>query len=63
MIHWPVAFPPGNGLNPPHPTKEIETALDTETSLVETWKAMVALPKSKVAMNVLIPHSVMTNIS
>ncbi|KAF8885992.1 NADP-dependent oxidoreductase domain-containing protein [Infundibulicybe gibba] len=32
LIHWP----------------EGETALDTETSLVETWKAMIKLPKSKV---------------
>ncbi|KAF9467215.1 NADP-dependent oxidoreductase domain-containing protein [Collybia nuda] len=48
LIHWPVAFPPGDGLNPPHPTKETETALDTETTLVETWKAMTALLKSKV---------------
>ncbi|KAG5635650.1 hypothetical protein H0H81_010520 [Sphagnurus paluster] len=48
LVHWPIAFPPGNGLNPPHATKEGETAIDTETSLVETWKAMIALPKSKV---------------
>ncbi|KAJ7647898.1 NADP-dependent oxidoreductase domain-containing protein [Roridomyces roridus] len=48
FIHWPVAFPPGNGLFPPHATKENEIALDLETSLVDTWKAMIALPKSKV---------------
>ncbi|KAF7290049.1 Aldo keto reductase [Mycena chlorophos] len=48
LIHWPVAFPPGNGLFPPHPTKANEIALDTETTLVDTWKAMIALPKSKV---------------
>lgn len=48
MIHWPIAFPPGNGLFPPHPTKEGEVAIDTETSIVDTWKAMIALPKSKV---------------
>ncbi|KAF7362466.1 Aldehyde reductase 1 [Mycena venus] len=48
LIHWPVAFVPGNGLYPPHPTKEGEVALDLETSLVDTWKAMIALPKSKV---------------
>ncbi|KAF6759988.1 NADP-dependent oxidoreductase domain-containing protein [Ephemerocybe angulata] len=48
LIHWPVAFPPGKGLFPPHPTKEGEVELDTKTSLVDTWKAMIALPKSKV---------------
>nr|GAT56144.1 predicted protein [Mycena chlorophos] len=49
LIHWPVAFPPGNGLFPPSPTNpESEVALDTTTSLVDTWKAMIALPKSKV---------------
>ncbi|CAK5281920.1 unnamed protein product [Mycena citricolor] len=48
LIHWPVAFQPGNGLYPPHPTIPGEVALDTETSLVDTWKAMIALPKSKV---------------
>ncbi|KAJ6631378.1 NADP-dependent oxidoreductase domain-containing protein, partial [Mycena sp. CBHHK59/15] len=32
LVHWPVAF----------------VALDLETSLVDTWKAMVALPESKV---------------
>ncbi|KAJ7672094.1 Aldo/keto reductase [Mycena rosella] len=48
LVHWPVAFPPGNGLYPPHATKEGEVALDLETSLVDTWKAMIALPKSKV---------------
>ncbi|RDB24967.1 Aldehyde reductase 1 [Hypsizygus marmoreus] len=48
LVHWPIAFPPGNGLNPPHATKEDEIAIDTTTSLVETWKAMIALPKSKV---------------
>ncbi|KAJ7935374.1 NADP-dependent oxidoreductase domain-containing protein [Mycena leptocephala] len=48
LVHWPVAFVPGNGLYPPHPTIEGEVALDLETSLVDTWKAMLALPKSKV---------------
>ncbi|KAJ7099346.1 NADP-dependent oxidoreductase domain-containing protein [Mycena belliarum] len=48
LIHWPVAFAPGNGLYPPHATKKGEVDLDLETSLVDTWKAMLALPKSKV---------------
>lgn len=48
VIHWPAAFAPGNGFNPPHPTKPNELAIDKETSLVDTWKAMIKLPKSKV---------------
>ncbi|KAG6828279.1 hypothetical protein H0H92_008551 [Tricholoma furcatifolium] len=48
LIHWPIAFPPGNGLNPPHPSKEGETAIDTEVTLAQTWEAMIKLPKSKV---------------
>ncbi|RXW24957.1 hypothetical protein EST38_g865 [Candolleomyces aberdarensis] len=48
LVHWAVAFPPGKGLFPPHPTKEGEVELDTETSLVDTWKAVIKLPKSKV---------------
>lgn len=48
VMHWPVAFVPGKGLSPPHPTKEGQVALDLNTSLVDTWKAMIALPKSKV---------------
>ncbi|KAJ6623933.1 NADP-dependent oxidoreductase domain-containing protein [Mycena sp. CBHHK59/15] len=48
LVHWPVAFVPGNGLYPPHTTIPGEVALDLETSLVDTWKAMVALPESKV---------------
>ncbi|PFH52195.1 hypothetical protein AMATHDRAFT_57557 [Amanita thiersii Skay4041] len=47
LIHWPVAFTPGNGLWPKDPVTQ-RVSLDTETSLVETWKAMIKLPKSKV---------------
>ncbi|KAL4263967.1 NADP-dependent oxidoreductase domain superfamily protein [Pleurotus pulmonarius] len=48
LIHWPVAFVHGQGtLQPKHPSKE-EAYLDLEPSIVETWKAMIALPKSKV---------------
>ncbi|KAF9005259.1 NADP-dependent oxidoreductase domain-containing protein [Cyathus striatus] len=48
FIYWPVAFPLRNGLFPSHPTKENEVALDTWTSLIDTWKAMIKLLKSKV---------------
>lgn len=48
MIHWPVAFVPNQGLYPPHSTNEGWVELDTVTTLVDTWKAVLALPKSKV---------------
>jgi len=48
LVHWPVAFVPGKGLVPPHPSKEGEAELDLKTTLVDTWKAMIALPKEKV---------------
>ncbi|KAJ7251164.1 Aldo/keto reductase [Mycena haematopus] len=48
LVHWPVAFQPGKEFYPPHPEKPGQVALDLETSLVDTWKAMIALPKSKV---------------
>jgi len=43
-----VAFAPGDSLNPPHPTIPNEIELNETISLVDTWKAMIALPKSKV---------------
>ncbi|PCH35658.1 aldehyde reductase 1 [Wolfiporia cocos MD-104 SS10] len=43
LIHWPVAFQPGRGL---FPTRDDKIDLDTETSLVETWEAMIALLKT-----------------
>ncbi|KAJ8463727.1 hypothetical protein ONZ45_g17480 [Pleurotus djamor] len=48
LIHWPIAFVPGRGtLNPKNAAGD-EVELDLEPSLVDTWKAMIALPKSKV---------------
>lgn len=51
LIHWPVAFPLegaiGEVLFPKHKEKQGEVALDNGVSLVDTWKALVALPKSK----------------
>ncbi len=43
LIHWPVAFVPGHGLLPTRADKPDEAELDSETSLVDTWKAMLAL--------------------
>lgn len=51
LIHWPVAFPlegeVGETLFPKHAQKQNEVALDTGVTLVDTWKAMTKLPKSK----------------
>ncbi|KAF8835720.1 Aldo/keto reductase, partial [Paxillus ammoniavirescens] len=41
LVHWPAAFVPGNGLFPLKSDGEVQ--LDTETSLVDTWKAMIKL--------------------
>ncbi|KAK2030046.1 aldo/keto reductase [Colletotrichum zoysiae] len=47
LIHWPVAFnKEGDKLFPL--ATEGEVALDQGVSLVDTWKAMINLPKSKV---------------
>lgn len=51
LIHWPVAFPleggVGDVLFPRVKGNEDEVALDNGVSLVDTWKAMIALDKSK----------------
>lgn len=49
VIHWPVAFKPGNKENPlmpPHPSKEGYVDLDTSTPYVDTWKAVNNLLKT-----------------
>lgn len=53
LIHWPVAFVPVNGdiesddkLMPPHPQDKKKAHLDTETSLAQTWQALVDLKKA-----------------
>ncbi|KAH7910036.1 NADP-dependent oxidoreductase domain-containing protein [Hygrophoropsis aurantiaca] len=46
LVHWPVAFQPGQGLSPKHPTIEGEVHLDTDTSLVDTWKTMIKLKET-----------------
>lgn len=45
LIHWPVSFPPeGDVENNLFPKEnENEVKLDLETSLVDTWKAMIKL--------------------
>ncbi|EJF60692.1 Aldo/keto reductase [Dichomitus squalens] len=43
LVHWPVAFPYGGALEPLDPNKPDWVVLDLETSLVDTWKAMIKL--------------------
>ncbi|KAK2010207.1 aldo/keto reductase [Colletotrichum eremochloae] len=47
LIHWPVAFKKEGDSLFPLATQD-EVALDQGVSLVDTWKAMINLPKSKV---------------
>ena len=50
VMHWPVAFvPAGRGSLP---KKEGCVDLDLETSVVDTWRAMIALPKARVCHHV-----------
>ncbi|KDQ20256.1 hypothetical protein BOTBODRAFT_142790 [Botryobasidium botryosum FD-172 SS1] len=60
LIHWPVAFAPGPSLYPADEAKPGFVKLDREVTLVDTWKAMIALPKEKVravgVSNFSIPH-------
>ncbi|CAG8934913.1 unnamed protein product [Penicillium salamii] len=48
LIHWPVAFEKSDNkeLSPLHENGQ-EVAIENSVSLVETWKAMIKLPKSK----------------
>ena len=46
MIHWPVAFPPGGDFEPEDPERPDWVKLDLETSLVDTWKAVIELKKT-----------------
>ena len=43
VIHWPVAFPYGGDFEPLDPNKPDWVVLDTDTSLVDTWQAMIKL--------------------
>jgi L-glyceraldehyde reductase len=47
LIHWPVAFAPGSGLFPKN-AEGTEILLNKNVSIVQTWKAVTELPKSKV---------------
>ena len=43
LIHWPVAFVRGRGKFPLRADKPDQVEIDTDTSVVDTWKAMLAL--------------------
>ncbi|SJX64247.1 related to GCY1-galactose-induced protein of aldo/keto reductase family [Sporisorium reilianum f. sp. reilianum] len=45
LIHWPVAFKEGADLVPKTEDGK-QTVLDRETSIVDTWKALIALQKA-----------------
>ncbi|KAL1974803.1 hypothetical protein VTN31DRAFT_5007 [Thermomyces dupontii] len=51
LVHWPVAFK-SNGdifnLFPRSPENNNQVDIDDDVSLVDTWKAMIQLPKEKV---------------
>jgi L-glyceraldehyde reductase len=53
-MHWPVAFVADRGLFPAHPSKDDCIYIDPDTSVVDTWKAMIALPKTKVCRAFLL---------
>lgn len=52
LVHWPSAFPYAGGNLFPMTEGEFrpdgDVAIDDSVSIVETWKAMLKLPKSKV---------------
>jgi len=54
VIHWPIAFAAGRGLFPAHPTLDGQVEIDDKTTLVDTWKAMINLPKSKVSASYIL---------
>ncbi|KAI2789281.1 D/L-glyceraldehyde reductase [Penicillium oxalicum] len=50
LVHWPVAFKQGDAYFPRIEGSTVEggdVVIDDEVSIVDTWKAMTQLPKSK----------------
>ncbi|KAE8356985.1 NADP-dependent oxidoreductase domain-containing protein [Aspergillus coremiiformis] len=50
LVHWPVSFKTGNELFPLVANSSVEggdVIIDDSISIVDTWKAMTKLPKSK----------------
>jgi L-glyceraldehyde reductase len=48
VVHWPVAFAPGNTLFPQDLDRPGHVKFDLETTLTQTWKGMIGLSRSKV---------------
>ena len=44
LIHWPVAFQPGNDLVPKTEDGK-QTLIDQSVSIIDTWKALIELQK------------------
>lgn len=63
LVHWPVAFKSGPELFPL--ANDTDVAIDNTISIVDTWKAMTKLPKSKArsigVSNHAIDHVRLTN--
>ncbi|KAJ5539021.1 hypothetical protein N7513_007353 [Penicillium frequentans] len=63
LVHWPVAFQKGDDYFPLVANSTVEggdVVIDDDVSIVDTWKAMTKLPKSKAravgVSNHTIPH-------
>ena len=55
-MHWPVAFKSGPELFPL--ANDADVAIDNSISIVDTWKAMTQLPKSKTRSIGVSNHSI-----
>jgi len=62
LIHWPVAFAPGRGFFPKRVDNDKWVELDPDTSLVETWEAMIALLKTGKVKSIGVSNFTIDNI-
>ncbi|KAJ5736397.1 uncharacterized protein N7483_001522 [Penicillium malachiteum] len=63
LVHWPVAFKQGPNYFPLVEGSTVEggdVSIDDDVSIVDTWKAMIQLPKTKAravgVSNHMVPH-------
>ncbi|KAJ5728201.1 hypothetical protein N7493_004531 [Penicillium malachiteum] len=63
LVHWPVAFKQGSNYFPLVEGSTVEggdVSIDDDVSIVDTWKAMIQLPKTKAravgVSNHMVPH-------
>ncbi|KAK0521158.1 hypothetical protein OC834_004879 [Tilletia horrida] len=52
LIHWPVAFDSGNDVNDLFPKKDGVPVIDTKTTVIDTWKALVQVQKTGKAKSI-----------